>query len=205
MGCTVSRKKKSLRLNGKFTTPAKLAIWKRELAERKLDKKAKPKKPGRPASARTIQRRKLKAKRQIQVFEQRVERTKRARDSSGKLRASYRSNARLSNGSYDLKTTREGGYEKRVYRFRGLGAMPDAVDVLTEKLTGRGWKVTVQMGAGYQRGRDWVGSRITSPAQASVWLQGIGLQYRARGALGSDPSQVWIEVIAVKKIGKGKK
>jgi len=200
----VSRKKKPLRLNGKFTTPAKLAIWKRELAERKLDKKAKPKKAGRPASARTIQRRKLKAKRQIQVFEQRVERTKRARDASGKLRASYRSNARLSNGSYDLKTTRDGGYEKRVYRFRGMGSMGEAVDVLTEQL-GRGWKVTAQMGAGYQRGRDWVGSRITSPAQASVWLQGIGLQYRARGALGNDPSQVWIEVIAIKKTRKGKK
>ena len=130
---------KRYRIRGKFVSKETWQIFQREKKERVADKKA-PR--GRPASARTIQRRKLKAARQVEVFEQRTERYDRSRYTrgprKGKLKPGYRANSRLNHGEYDLQVTRSGGYEKRVYRFHGVGAWDLAIEILLEQLTQRG-------------------------------------------------------------------
>jgi hypothetical protein len=187
------------------------------MAKRKTKKpKTKKTKRATPPKPRTTPKRakvkRAKVKRGLQVKSQVAERLKRSRK-GGKLKASYTKRAR---GAQRPEVTGSGKLTKTVYRFHGVHAPEAARDKLLE-LPARS-KVYVNVGTGYQRGAQWVGSRVTHPRDASLWLQSVGQSYRSvlspsgerrRSKLAAKvrdaqrgKGAVWVEIVALSKRGK---
>jgi hypothetical protein len=181
-------------------------------SKRKSKSKTKTKKPTRTTPKRAAVKR-AKVKRGVQVKQQVGERLKRSRK-GGKLKSSYTKRAR---GAQRPEVSRSGKLTKTVYRFHGVHAPEAARDKLLE-LPSKA-KVYVNVGTGYQRGAQWVGSRVTYPRDASIWLQSVGQSYRSvltpsgerrRSKLASKvrdanrgKAAIWVEVVALAKPKKG--
>ena len=194
-------------------TPKEVAAWRKsELRERAKEKAARQElerakraeagraKRGRPKGKKRLTREAEKELRSREVAQQQAERRRRSR-AKGKPKSTYRKGYARELGLVERRRTRRGGVEKTLFRFKGVSSGLQAVDALLAMP--KGTSALVQLGAGYQQGATWVGSRTTSPQDAALWLQGIGLKY-AEKIFGqkADPEELFIEVIGYRRYGE---
>lgn len=163
------------------------AFRKAELAERKRDKRHK--------QTKKYKRAKRRWERFNEVKQQKLERGQRAKRVGVKYSRGPRVQVEVSRTK-----TKRGFVEKRVTRFRGLEKVRAAADIA--RLSPRGSRVYVQLGPGYGAKADWVGSRLNTPAEASIWLQGTGSGYQKKIWRRHDKTKIWIEVVSYRRVGK---
>jgi len=189
-------------------TPREVAAWrKREIAERAKEAKARQeyeraKKPqrGRPKGKKRLLIEATRAVREQEVRQQQRERQRRSR-AGGKTKGRYRASKSKPQGLEESRRSRRGGVEKTLLRFKGLSSGLQAVDALLAMKPGT--RAMVQLGGGYNQGATWLGSRWTTPQDASTWLQGIGLKYSEK-IFGNkaDVEELYIEVIGYRRYGE---
>lgn len=190
-------------------TPKEVAAWRKaELRERAKEKAARQEherqqraKRGRPKGKKRLQREAERDTRRAEVSAQQAERRRRSR-AKGKPKSTYRKSYQRELGLVERRRTRRAGVEKTLLRFKGVSSGLAAVDALLAMP--KGTSAYVQLGAGYQQGATWVGSRLTSPQDAAVWLQGVGLKY-AEKIFGNkaDVEELFIEVIGYRRYNEG--
>lgn len=172
------------------------ALVARERAARRKDVAAKPKLPPKRSLWSQKRRREAERKRRAkQVGEQIHERQKRSRKKGyGKLALPRVEKTRFTqNGRV---------YEKTVRRYRGVKSLDqvntDLFNLPYQKKT-RAW---VQLGPGYSDKSKWVGSRVDTPRQTSLWLQSYGLTYTKTM---KEPSRLYVESVTIRRLPEKRK
>lgn len=193
----------------KGMTPAEVEAWRRqEMRERAAENKVRDEalrrkgKPGRPKGQARLEREAAGQLRQEEIARMTGERYRRSRSSK---QQKYKLPPKAKRGAVvEKRKTTRGGVEKRVFRSVGAASWPDALKALRE--LPKGFSAWVQVGTGYGPRAKWVGSRLTSPAEAAHWLRGIGQDY-SRKMFAGRRERLWTEVIAYRKAPakKGKK
>lgn len=198
------RRHKTVALKG--LTPSEVEAMRRhEVAQRKREAKALDdwkretgQKRGRGKGQARLLREAERAVRNQEVKEQRRERQRRAKRAGSKT-GRYSKIPVNTPTSYTrrFKPKKGRSVEKSVLRVRGTGTWQKVVDTLNA--LPRGTSAYVQVGSGYGAAAKWVGSRVTTPAEAAGWLEGIGLKYQNKIFKASKPEDLFIEVVALRE------